>query len=110
MDIKNEQVDVSEKKKKKEPIKQNRAGKENAGIFCAYLGPSLPGIIQSGTLYSGTKEQVVKSLSAAVERNPLIAELIVTGETFVEDRIKVKTPGNRLYVYYNKLVAGEKTL
>jgi hypothetical protein len=51
------------------------------------------------------KDQAVASLSAAVEKYPQIATLIVPGGSLPEDRIKVKTPGNLLSVSYSRLVA-----
>ncbi|HWP51639.1 MAG TPA: hypothetical protein VN626_08080 [Clostridia bacterium] len=80
----------------------------NTGGFCVYLGPSIRGIIQSGSIFNGTKAQAADSLASAVEKYPLITSLIVTGETLAEDRIKIKTPDNLLYVNYNKLAAGQK--
>ena len=43
-----------------------------------------------------------------MDARPLIAQLVVDGETLPVDRIKVKTPGNLLYVTYHKLAAGKK--
>lgn len=71
--------------------------------FCVYIGPSIRGVIQSGTVYAGSKEKTEKFLSPAIEKHPLIAKLISTEMTFAEDRIKVKTAGNLLNVYYKKL-------
>lgn len=73
--------------------------------FCVYLGPNIRGVIQSGTIFNEPREKVITSLSAAVEKYPLIAELIIPGESLANDRIKVKTPGNLLYVNYKKLAA-----
>lgn len=73
--------------------------------FSVYLGPSIRGVIQSGAVYGMPKDQAVASLSAAVEKYPQIAILIVPGGSLPEDRIKVKTPGNLLSVSYSKLVA-----
>lgn len=81
---------------------------DNLGSFCVYLGPSIRGVIQSGTVYTGSKEKALASLESAVKTYPLIAKLIVPGETLPEDRIKVKTAGNLLNVHYNKLVASLK--
>ena len=65
--------------------------------FCAYLGPNIRGVIQRNTIYEGTRDKVLQQLSREIERYPRIATLIVSGETFVEDRVKAKTPGNYLY-------------
>lgn len=65
--------------------------------FCVYLGPTIVGVIQYGTIYMGSKEQALKTAAAAIEKYPLIARLIVTSKTLAQDRIKIKTPGNLLY-------------
>lgn len=77
---------------------------DDAG-FCVYIGPSITGVIQSGTIYTGSKAQALSDAALAVEKYPLVAELIVTGNTLAVDRIKVKTPGNLLYVNYKKLAS-----
>lgn len=51
---------------------------------------------------------MLSELAPALERYPLIASLIVTGDTLPEDRIKVKTAGNLLNVNYKKLASGRK--
>lgn len=76
--------------------------------FCVYLGPSITGVIQTGAVLNGAKETVLSSLKSATEKYPLIASLIVTDETLSEDRVKVKTPGNLLYVNYHKLLSGKR--
>lgn len=75
--------------------------------FCVYIGPSIRGVIQSGTIYSGSLEETLKFLSPAIEKYPLIAKLISTDKTIAEDRVKVKTAGNLLNVYYKKLANGK---
>lgn len=75
--------------------------------FCVYIGPSIRGVIQSGTIYSGSLEETLKFLSPAIEKYPLIAKLISTDKTIAEDRVKVKTAGNLLNVYYKKLSTGK---
>lgn len=77
--------------------------------FSVYLGPSIRGVIQRGTILNGTKEEALASISYAVEKFPLIASLVVPDETIAEDRVKVKSPGNLLYVNYRKLASGQKS-
>lgn len=74
--------------------------------FCVYIGPSIKGVIQNGTIFDGSKDKVEKGLANAIEKYPLISNLIVTDKTLAEDRIKVKTAGNLLNVYYKKLLSG----
>ena len=89
----------------KKPRKQEPAAKVG---FCVYLGPTIVGVIQRGAIIRGTKKEALASVATAVEKHPLIASLIVSDRTLPEDRIKVKTPGNLLYVNYHKLASGKK--
>jgi hypothetical protein len=77
------------------------------GGFCVYIGPSIRGVIQSGTIYNGSRKKTEAFLSPAIEKYPLIAKLISTEKTFAEDRVKVKTSGNLLNVHYKKLASGK---
>ena len=78
--------------------------KKETGFF-VYLGPSIRGVIQTATIYTGSRAEVEEFLAGPIERYPKIKRLLVSGETLAEDRIKVKTPGNGLYVAYKKLEA-----
>lgn len=92
------------------PPKKNEGKKAvaNSGSFCVYLGPSIMGVIQRGTIYNGSKKATLSALSDVIEKFPLVKSLIVSDKTLADDRIKVKTPGNLLYVNYHKLISGEK--
>lgn len=84
--------------------------KEPAGDadgFCVYIGPSIRGVIQSGTVYGKSLKETKEFLKAAIEKYPLIGKLISTEKTIAEDRIKVKTAGNLLSVHYAKLASGK---
>lgn len=87
-------------------LHKEKLGGETAG-FCAYLGPTILGVIQSGTIYPGAKPDVLKSIKPATDRYPLIAGLVVDGNTLAADRVKVKTSGNLLNVYYRRLASGK---
>lgn len=88
-------------------VKQRKTVKPtgDAGGFCAYIGPTIRGVIQHGTLYQGTKRETVKgaALSRAIGQLPMIADLIVPGDSLGEARKKIKIPGNLLYVRYKAL-------
>lgn len=62
---------------------------------------------QARILY-GDKQDALAQISAAVEKYPLIATLVIPGDQVSEARIKVKTPGNLLYVNYHKLADRRK--
>ena len=76
--------------------------------FYVYLGPSIRGVIQKGTIYTGTRAEVEAFLENAINRFPRIRNLLISGETIATDRIEVQTPGTRLYNEYRKLAAGLK--
>lgn len=76
--------------------------------FCCYIGPTILGVIQSGTIYPGSRDAAIAAIAPAVEKYPLISSLMVDGKTLPADRIKVKTPGNLLFLNYKKLAAGKK--
>ena len=78
------------------------------GGFCVYLGPTIRNIIQSGTVYKGTKADALNAMHSAAREIPLIKSLLVSGATLATARIKVKTPGNLLYENYKRLAAGQK--
>lgn len=92
----------------KVPAAKPKKTAARSGDFCVYLGPTVIGVIQKGTVFRGSKDEVVASLSSAVEKYPLIPSLIVGSATLPEDRIKAKTPGNLLYVNYHKMLASGK--
>lgn len=92
------------------PQAQTSAKKEKssgaaAGFYC-YIGPSITGLIQHGTIYRGSRNAALSAAAAAIERNPLIKTLIVSGDRLPEARLKVKKPGNALYKNYQR-VAGK---
>ena len=80
---------------KKKPAAPKKVA--DTGGFCVYLGPTMMGVIQRGTIYRGGRKEVLDSLAP-----------VVSDETLPADRIKVKTPGNLLYVNYHKLAKGMK--
>ena len=76
------------------------------GIYC-YIGPSLRGLIQHGTIWRGTRADALAAAQVAIDVQPLVKTLIVSGDALSAARCKVKTPGNALYENYRR-VAGEK--
>ena len=59
--------------------------------FCMYLGPNIPGVIQTARVFRGSKHEVFK-------------DLIIPGSQLAEDRVKIATPGTLLNDAYIKLV------
>lgn len=85
---------------------QKRGKRCNAGFYC-YIGPNLKKLIQTGTIFRGTREEALAKAAAAIEAQPLVKTMIVSGDALPSARIKVKTPGNVLYANYRKLAGKE---
>ena len=73
--------------------------------FCVYLGPTIRGVVQNGTIYEGSLEAVKNQLAAAIEKYPRITALISSGDELAENRVRVKTKGNYLYEENRRFVA-----
>lgn len=73
--------------------------------FCVYIGPTIVGLAQNGTIYPGTKQQAKMSpeLALLMEKYPLAADLLVDGEELAEARAKVREPGNLFNNKYKQL-------
>ena len=83
-------------------VKSAAAPEVNASGFYIYIGPNIKGLIQTGTIFRGDRENALRT-AAAIERYPLVKTLIVSGDALPSARLKVKTPGNALYANYQKL-------
>lgn len=79
----------------------------DASGICCYLGPSLRGLIKNGDVFRGSRDDALKAAAAAIEADPLVKTLIVSGDALPAARRKVKTPGSALYRNYQR-VAGRK--
>jgi len=90
--------------KPKKPVKQPAPG---AG-FVMYLGPTIVGVIQNASVYSGTLQEVTEKLAGVIEKYPRVRALLVSGDTLPEDRVNVQKPGTRLYDHYMRLRAEVK--
>ncbi len=88
-------------------VKQKAKPAGNTGGFCAYIGPTIRGVIQHGTIYEGNKRDVLNgsALRRAVNGYPEIAGLLVPGESLTDARRKISTPGSLLYVQYRALAS-----
>ena len=71
--------------------------------FCMYLGPNIPGVIQTARVFRGSKHEVCQELADTIEIYPGVKELIISGSRLAEDRVKIATPGTLLNDAYIKL-------
>lgn len=90
---------------KRTEAKKEPDAKRKKGVW-VYTGPNLKGLVQSGSVYRGSREDALKALEGAVKEKPEVKTLLVSGEALGEARRKIRTPGNALYEAYKK--AGRK--
>ncbi len=78
---------------------------ETSAGFCMYIGPTIVGAIQTGTIYQGNKKQVLASpeLAFVMQNYPLAADLLIDGEKLAESRQLLKQQGNLLHNKYKQL-------
>ena len=84
-------------------VKSAAAPEVNASGFYIYIGPNIKGLIQTGTIFRGDRENALRTAAAAIERYPLVKTRIGSRYARPSGRLKVKTPGNALYANYRKL-------
>ena len=90
------------KAKKNKPAGEKRSG------FCMYIGPTIIGVIQQGRIVHGDRQEALLQLARETEAYPMIKTLVIPGDKLPDARVKVKTPGNLLYVNYRQLAAGSR--
>ena len=95
-------------KKAEQQVEQNIPGNETPSeseVFSIYLGPSIHGVVISGTIFAMDRKAAHEKLQYALKDYPLIAGLVIQSDMLLESRLKLKSPGNLLYEQYQKLQA-----
>jgi len=82
---------------------KSKKAMQKIGEFCVYIGPTIRGVVQNGTIYPYARDKVLEMLAPQIEKYPLIAKLVVPSQTFAADRLKVKEKGTLLNTYYQRL-------
>lgn len=85
---------------------QEKPESNKSGFYC-YIGPNLKRLIQTGTIYQGTRAKAEAQAAGAIQAQPLVKTLIVSGDTLPAARVRVRTQGNVLYANYQKLAGKE---
>lgn len=84
--------------------KRKSAKAEKKGVY-VYLGPSIRGVIQNGSIYCGTRTQILETLKTAVESHPMIERLIVEDVDIMAAKEKINKGDNLLSIAYKRLLA-----
>ena len=97
-------AEKAEKAIEPEKVPEKKEAPKKEASFFMYLGPTIQGVIQNASIFTGTRKEVEKLLAEQIGKYPRIKTLLISGETIAEDRINVIKPGTRLYVEYHRLV------
>lgn len=90
-------------------VKKKPAAEEvKKETFSVYLGPNIRGGITKGQIFPMAKAEVLASIAQAVEKYPLIADLIVEGDELPVALARVKQPDSLLHTTYEKLAKGQR--
>ncbi len=81
---------------------KKKAVVQDDGVY-VYLGPSIRGVIQYGSIYRGTRADVLSALSYAIEKYPKIKNLLVESAEIATAKEKIRSGGNLLAVSYKAL-------
>lgn len=72
------------------------------GVY-VYLGPSIRGMIQKGTIFRGTKDEIVKRFSHAEQLLSDIEHLIVPDKDVASVKSQIDKGGNPYSYAYRRL-------
>ena len=70
--------------------------------FCVYIGPTVKGLIQSGTVFPTTRENAIRAHRAVFSERAGLLPLLVASDALPDALKAVKTPGSALYGIYKK--------
>lgn len=88
-------VEAAAEKKPAEP--ENRSG------FYVYLGPWVPGILNHGDTFEGSRDEVLARLADVIKKRPLVRTMLVPGDHLPEALVQLKTQGTALYTNYRRM-------
>ena len=74
IDTAEQTAEAAPKAAKKKPAALKKPA--DSGSFCVYLGPTMMGVIQRGTIYRGGRKEVLDALAPVIAQYPLIASLV----------------------------------
>lgn len=72
-------------------------------LTLVYCGPTIRGVIQNGTIYTGKRSEIETGLAKICEDRPDIRLLLVESNRVAEVREKIRTGINAYSVAYKKL-------
>ncbi len=86
----------------------NRKQPKNAvcdsGVF-VYIGPTIRGAVQNGSIFRGSEADVKSKVAALVENKEQIGKLIVRDRDLAAAKEKLRKGGNSLSMAYRALLS-----
>lgn len=86
--------------------KQSKDTAVESGVF-VYIGPSIRGVIQNGSIFRGAEDEIKGQIAAKVEDKEHICRLIVRDVDLAKAKEKLKNGGNSLSVAYRALLSAK---
>lgn len=89
---------------------------KNALRIYVYIGPSIKGVITSGSIFAGSKKDILSRIEVSAKAADAerlmenIGRLIFADVNVAVARDKLKTGGNSLSIAYNAIAAGKEGL
>ena len=86
--------------------KQNKDTADGSGIF-VYIGPTIRGVVQNGSVFRGAEDKIKDKIAALVEDKEHVKRLIVRDVDLATAKAKLKKGGNSLSVAYHALLSAK---
>ena len=97
---------MASRRKSNNTVKDTSANSTGVSV---YIGPSIKGVIQHGTIIVGTPAEAIKDpmVQIALQKRPDIKTFIVNATESMDAKKRMKTPGDKLYKAYNDILRGK---
>lgn len=79
--------------------------REETPDFCAYIGPTIRGVVPSGTLFPYTRAELLEKMSGVCADYPELRHLVIEGKRLAQARKEIQRTGTLLHTKYAALLA-----
>ena len=87
-------------------VKKAKTHKQDAPPdFCAYIGPTLRGIVQTGTLFHCSRTELLDRMNTVCVKHPEFSYFVVCGKDLAGARKTINQPGTLLHSKYAAMFA-----
>lgn len=90
-------------------VKKTKTQKQAApNDFCAYIGPTVRGFVQQGTIFPDSKDKVLDRMVSVCKRYPEFSFFVIQGQDLADARKAIKKPGTLLYAKNSAMLSRMK--